>query len=64
MKAKTIGFDRRLNPQARYSTPGLPKTTQLISKDTFEKQIKTLAKSVSYPADSHSILVISTHTIL
>ena len=50
MKAKTIGFDRRLNPQARYSTPGLPKTTQLISKDTFERQIKALAKSVSYPA--------------
>ena len=50
-QAKLVAFDRRDNPQSRFNVPGLPKTTQLISKTEFELQIKKLAKSVSLPVD-------------
>ena len=51
MKAKLVGFDRRNNPQSRFSLPGLPKTTQLIPSAEFEAQVKKLAKAVSLPID-------------
>ena len=51
MKAKLVGFDRRNNPQSRFSLPGLPKTTQLIPSSEFEAHVKKLAKSVSLPVD-------------
>ena len=50
-QAKLVAFDRRLNPQSRFSLPGLPKTTQLVSRSEFEIQIKKLAKEASLPVD-------------
>ena len=50
-QAKLVAFDRRDNPQSRFNIPGLPKTTQLISRTEFELQIKKLAKEVPLPVD-------------
>ena len=50
-QAKLVAFDRRDNPQSRFNIPGLPKTTQLISKTEFELQIKKLASKAMLSAD-------------
>ena len=50
-QAKLVAFDRRDNPQSRFNIPGLPKTTQLISRTEFELQIKKLANEVPLPVD-------------
>lgn len=50
-QAKLVAFDRRDNPQSRFNIPGLPKTTQLISKTEFELQIRKLASKAMLTTD-------------